>query len=107
VTWPSDDDSGAAAKAWFCYAAGMSESCVGCAALRQEVAELKAKVEQLTRLLEQFQRAAKRQAAPFAKEPPQEHPKTPGRKRGRRHGRHGHRPVPPPEQIDETLEAPL
>jgi transposase len=85
----------------------MSESCAGCAALRQEVAELKAKVEQLTRLLEQYQRTAKRQAAPFAKEPPQEHPKTPGRKRGPRHGRHGHRPVPPPQQIDETLEAPL
>lgn len=75
--------------------------------MRQEVAELKAKVEQLTRLLDQYQRAAKRQAAPFAKDPPQQHPKTPGRKRGRRHGRHGHRPVPPPEQIDNTLEAPL
>jgi transposase len=75
--------------------------------LRQEVAALKAKVEQLTRLLEQYQRAAKRQAAPFAKDPPQQHPKTPGRKRGRRHGRHGHRPAPPPEQINETLEAPL
>lgn len=75
--------------------------------MRQEVAELKAQVEQLTRLLEHYQRTAKRQAAPFAKNPPQEHPKTPGRKRGRRHGRHGHRPVPPPEQINETLEAPL
>ena len=75
--------------------------------MRQEVAQLKAQVEQLTRLLEQYQRAAKRQAAPFAKQPPQEHPKTPGRKRGRRHGRHGHRPAPPPQQIDETLEAPL
>jgi transposase len=85
----------------------MSESCPGCAALRLEVAELKAKIEQLTRLLEHYQRTAKRQAAPFAKNPPQEHPKTPGRKRGRRHGRHGHRPVPPPQQIDEKLEAPL
>jgi transposase len=85
----------------------MPESCPGCVALRQEVAELKAQVEQLTRLLEHYQRTAKRQAAPFAKDPPQEHPKTPGRKRGRRHGRHGHRPVPPPEQIDEKLEAPL
>lgn len=75
--------------------------------MRQEVAELKAQVEQLTRLLEHYQRTAKRQAAPFAKQPPQEHPKTPGRKSGRRHGRHGHRAVPPPQQIDETLEAPL
>lgn len=75
--------------------------------MRREVAELKAQVEQLTHLLEHYQRTAKRQAAPFAKDPPQEHPKTPGRKRGRRHGRHGHRPVPPPQQIDEKLEAPL
>lgn len=85
----------------------MSESCAGCVALRQEVAELKAQVEQLTRLLEHYQRTAKRQAAPFAKNPPQEHPKTPGRKSGRRHGRHGHRPAPPPQQINDTLEAPL
>ena len=85
----------------------MLESCPECAALRREIAELKAHVEQLTRLLEESQRTAKRQAAPFAKGLPQQHPKTPGRKRGRRHGRHGHRPVPPPEQIDETHEAPL
>ncbi len=85
----------------------MSESCPECPELRRQIAELQARVAQLTRLLEQSQRTAKRQAAPFAKEAPQEHPKTPGRKRGRRHGRHGHRSVPPPQQIDETLEAPL
>jgi transposase len=75
--------------------------------LRREIAELKAKVEQLTRLLEQSQRTAKRQAAPFSKGSPQQHPKKPGRKRGRRHGRHGHRPPPPPSQIDEVHEAQL
>jgi transposase len=85
----------------------MTESCPGCEALRREVAELKAQVEQLTRLLDQYQRAAKRQAAPFAKAAPKEHPKTPGRKSGRHHGKHGHRPPPPPAQIDETLEAPV
>lgn len=75
--------------------------------MREQIAALNAKVEQLTQLLDQSQRAAKRQAAPFAKGPPQEQPKKPGRKRGRRHGRHGHRRAPPPERIDETHEAPL
>lgn len=89
--------------------------------LRQQLAERDRRVDQLQNSIEQLQgtllelrqrldqaeRAAKRQAAPFSKGPPQEHPKTPGRKRGRRHGKHGHRPAPPPERIDETHEAPL
>lgn len=82
-------------------------ACPNCVTLERRVAELEALVAKLLGQLEALQRAAKRQAAPFAKNPPQEHPKTPGRKRGRRHGRHGHRPVPPPQQIDDTLEAPL
>jgi transposase len=85
----------------------MLESCPECPALRREVAELKAKVEQLTRLLEQSQRTAKRQAAPFSKGTPEQQPKKPGRKRGRRHGQHGHRPPPAPDQIDEVHEAKL
>lgn len=85
----------------------MANACPDCVALREEIAALRTKVEQLTQLLEQSRRTAKRQAAPFAKGPPQEHPKKPGRKRGRRHGRHGHRPVPAPQEIDETHEAPL
>ena len=85
----------------------MPNSCPDCVGLREQVAALQAKVEQLTQLLDQSQRAAKRQAAPFAKGPPQEHPKKPGRKRGRHHGRHGHRSIPPPERIDETHEASL
>ena len=85
----------------------MQESCPGCVALREEVAALKAKVEQLTQLLEQSQRTAKRQAAPFSKAPPQDQPKKPGRKRGKGHGRHGHRQPPPPGRIDEAYEARL
>jgi transposase len=85
----------------------MLEACPECPLLRQKIAELEAKVEQLTRVLEQSQRAAKRQAAPFSKGTLQPHPKKPGRKRGRRHGRHGHRPSPSPEQIDEVHEANL
>jgi transposase len=80
-------------------------ACPGCQALQRRVAELEAHVERLTRLLEQQQRAGKRQAAPFARRPPQTNPKKPGRKSGADYGTKAHRP--PPEQIDETHEAPL
>src|SRR5262245_5157829 len=80
-------------------------TCPNCIALERRVAELEARVAKLLAQLEALQRTTKRQAAPFAKDPPKEHPKTPGRKSGRRHGKHGHRP--PPAQIDDTLEAPL
>lgn len=80
-------------------------ACPGCQALQRRVAELEAHVERLTRLLEQQQRAGKRQAAPFAKRPPQADPKKPGRKPGKDYGTKAHRP--PPEQIDEVHEAPL
>jgi transposase len=83
----------------------MAEPCPECERLRQEVADLKVQIEQLRRALEQSQRAGKRQAAPFAKGPPRQRPKTPGRKAGDEHGPHGHRP--PPEQIDECHEATL
>jgi transposase len=86
----------------------MSEpACPGCQALQQRLAELEQRVEQLTRLLEEARRASKRQAAPFRKGPPKPDPKRPGRKPGDRHGRHGHRPVPSPDQIDEVHEAAL
>jgi len=85
----------------------MDDPCPECERLRQRVADLEAQLARLTRLLEQSQRAGKRQAAPFSKGPPKEQPKTPGRKAGDAHGTHGHRPPPPPEQIDECYEAPL
>ena len=53
------------------------------------------------------QRQSKRQAAPFSKGPPKPQPKTPGRKSGAAHGRHGHRLPPSPAAVDEVLEAPL
>jgi transposase len=85
----------------------MADSCPDCRRLHQRVAELEAKIEHLTRLLEAQQRAGKRQAAPFAKGPPKATPQTPGRKAGDAHGTHGHRPPPPPDQIDETLPVAL
>lgn len=76
------------------------------ARLRAQVAELKAQIEKLKQALEEAQRAAKRQAAPFRKaDGPKPDPKKPGRKSGRRHGKHAHRAKPP--QIDEHYDVPL
>jgi transposase len=79
--------------------------CLNCLRLEREVADLRAQVERLTRLLDEQRRAGKRQAAPFTKGPPQPEPKKPGRKPGKDYGTKAHRQ--PPEHIDETYEAPL
>jgi len=76
------------------------------ARLKRRVAQLELQVARLTRELETLRRQDKRQAAPFRKQDePGTAPKKPGRKSGRRHGRHAHRPPPP--RIDETYDAPL
>jgi transposase len=75
--------------------------------LRAENAQLQQTIRDLQHRIEQVERSAKRQAAPFAKGQPKKHPKKPGRKAGEQHGQHGHREPPPPAQIDETLDAPL
>jgi transposase len=56
-------------------------------------------------LLEQSQRTAKRQAAPFSRGQPKADPKPPGRKPGLQYGRKAHRAAP--QTIDEIHEAPL
>jgi len=81
--------------------------CPSCRNLLKEIAELKAQVAEPTRKLEEAVRAGKRQAAPFRKGPPKPDPKTPGRKSGDEHGKHGHREPPPPEQISEIHDANL
>jgi transposase len=83
------------------------QPCPGCSERDREIDELKKRVADLEKRLDDKERAGKRQAAPFSKGPPVENPKKPGRKTGDKHGRHGHRPPPPPEAIDETLEAAL
>src|SRR5512142_73732 len=70
----------------------------------RQIDELRAEVERLKADLEQSRRAGKRQAAPFSKGPPRAHRKRPGRKAGHPPS---HRPAPPPEQIDRTIEVPL
>src|SRR5437870_10470980 len=76
------------------------------ARLDADVARLRAENTQLQAELDAARRAGKRQAAPFRKGPPKPDPKTPGRKSGERHGKHGHRP-PPDGPFDQMLEAPL
>src|SRR3954470_10788482 len=70
----------------------------------RQIDELRAEVERLRSELEQARRAGKRQAAPFSKGPPKTHPKRPGRKAGHPPS---HRPAPPPEVVDRTIEVPL
>jgi transposase len=91
-----------------CYVEGMAESpCPNCIRLEREVAELRAAVQRLRRLLEEQRRAGKRQAAPFSKGLPKRQPKKPGRKAGEDYGAKAHRQPPPAEQIDEIHEVPL
>jgi transposase len=79
--------------------------CLRCQQLQRRVTALEARVVKLQQQLDDCQRAGKRQAAPFAKGPPQPEPKKPGRKPGKDYGTKAHRQ--PPKHIDEFHEAPL
>lgn len=88
--------------------------CPGCtrrdrriAELEQRNTRLQANCAHLQTQLEEAQRASKRQAAPFAKGEPKQHPKSTARPKGAAYGKHGRRPIPPDDQIDAILEAPL
>lgn len=63
------------------------------------------RIAELEKLLDDSRRSGKRQAAPFSKGQVADEPKRPGRKAGKRHGRHGHRMVP--SHLDRVLWAPL
>ncbi|MBA3956572.1 MAG: IS66 family transposase [Acidimicrobiia bacterium] len=75
------------------------------AELTETLSTRDARIAELERLLEESRRAGKRQAAPFSKGGADDEPARPGRKKGKAHGRHGHRAVPPTP--DRELEAPL
>ena len=78
------------------------------AQLRQRDARVAALEGQVAALQEQVaaaQRAAKRQATPFARRKRNPHPQKPGRKPGQ--GHFASRPQPTAEQVTETKEAPL
>ena len=76
------------------------------ASLQSQVERLTAQVRQLSAQFQEALRAGKRQAAPFSKGPPKDHPKPPGRKAGPKYGPKAHRPIPdqPP---DEIIDVPL
>jgi transposase len=71
------------------------------------IEQLQQTIRDLQKRIAELERSAKRQAAPFAKGQPKKNPKKPGRKKGEQHGQHAHREPPPPERVDETLDAPL
>jgi transposase len=82
-------------------------SCASCQALQRRLSDLQSENERLRSQLDEAIRAAKRQAAPFAKGQPTDQPKKPGRKPGQDYGSKAHRQPPDPEKIDEVHEAPL
>ena len=70
------------------------------------LADSRARIVELEKLLEESRRSGKRQAAPFRRrDEPIDEPRRPGRKSGEAHGRHGHRLALP--EADRTLHAPL
>lgn len=73
------------------------------AALRRQLEQRDAQIEQLRERLEQAERAGKRQAAPFSKGEPKAEPKRPGRKPGPDYGPKARRPIP--DHFDESYEA--
>jgi regulator of replication initiation timing len=72
------------------------------AGLRQRIAELEARVRELEHELVEARRAAKRQAAPFARRKRKQRPKRPGRKPG-----HPGAFRAPPSEVDRTEREPL
>src|ERR1700676_2114559 len=83
------------------------QPCPGCIERDRALEELRQRVAELGRRLEEKERAGKRQAAPFSKGESKRRPKKPGRKAGDQHGRHGQRAPPDPEDVDEAIDAPL
>jgi transposase len=75
--------------------------------LREQILRLEQALRDLQKRLDESERAAKRQAAPFSKGQPKKNPKKPGRKKDEQHGKHAHREPPPPAQVQETLDATL
>jgi transposase len=73
--------------------------------LAGENQRLQTRVGELVCRVEELQRAAKRQAAPFSGERPCRNPRRPGRKPGQAYGRHARRPVP--ERVDRVVSVGL
>lgn len=72
--------------------------------LERERNQLREENERLKRQLEEAQRAAKRQAAPFARGTRNPNPQRPGRKPGAAYGRRHRKPMP--DRINEVIAVP-
>jgi transposase len=79
-------------------------ACSGCLIRDHRIAELQDEIKRLRQLLDESQRASKRQTHPFRREHSNEHPKKPGRRKGHKADL---RPVPTPDQIDRVIDVPL
>jgi hypothetical protein len=75
---------------------------VDCDRWRQRAERLEEQNDQLKTALEEARRAAKRQAAPFARRKRKKHPKSPGRHKG-----HPAANRPVPEHVDDDIHVPL
>jgi len=84
--------------------AAATVTCSGCLTRDRRIAQLEAEIKRLRQLLDESQRASKRQTHPFRREHATEHPKKPGRRQGHQADL---RPVPTPEQIDRVIDVPL
>src|SRR5215207_7412929 len=74
-------------------------------ALAAQVEQLRARIAELERLVEEVRRQGKRQAAPFSKGKQPPSGKRPGRRSGKDYGTRGGRAVP--ERVDEDIDVPL
>jgi hypothetical protein len=72
--------------------------------VERERDRLRQENEKLKKQLEEAQRAAKRQAAPFSRGTRNTHPKPPGRKPGTAYGKHRRKPIP--KKVDEVIAVP-
>jgi transposase len=72
--------------------------------LEREREQLREENERLKRQLEEAQRAAKRQAAPFARGVRKRHPQRPGRKPGAAYGKRHSKPLS--DHVDEVIAVP-
>jgi transposase len=79
-------------------------ACSGCQTRDRRIAELQDEVKRLRQLLDESQRAGKRQTHPFRREQATEQPKKPGRRKGHPADL---RPVPTADQIDRVIDVPL
>ena len=72
--------------------------------LEREREQLREENERLKRQLGEAQRAAKRQAAPFARGVRKPHPQRPGRKPGAAYGKRHSKPIP--DHVDDVIAVP-